>query len=57
MIEQIKGWVSDYILDDIWAKLYEVQYRYQAGSVAFTLAFIVILDTDDQMTLASKKRR
>lgn len=50
------GLISDYILDSIWAGLVEQQYISAAAHVAFTLAFITIIHTDDQATLASKRR-
>lgn len=52
----IMGIISDYILDSLWAGIVEVQYISAAAHVAFTLAFVTVLNTDDQCTLASKRK-
>jgi hypothetical protein len=57
MIDTLLGLISDYILDGLWAGLVEAQYIHAAAHVAFTLAFIVVVSSDDQATMASKKQR
>ena len=57
MIDTIFGLISDHILDNLWAGLVEAQYISAAAHVAFTLAFIVVVRSDDQATCASKKRK
>lgn len=57
MKDAIMGLISDYILDTIWAGIVEQQYISAAAHVAFNLAFIVTVNSDDQMTVASKARR
>lgn len=54
--DALMGFLSDHILDNIWADLYERQYARAAGNVAFLLAFCCELTTDEQATVASKRR-
>jgi hypothetical protein len=56
MLEQILGFISDHLLDSIWAGLYAKQYTRAAGKVAFLLAFNSELTSDDQATIASKSK-
>lgn len=56
MPEKIMGLISDYILDNIWAGIVEAQYISAAANVAFTLAFITVVSSDDEATVASKRK-
>lgn len=53
--------ISDHILDGIWAGLLaqqiERQYISAAANVAFVLAFVTVLSSDDAATVASGKRK
>lgn len=57
MFDKILSFILDQILDDLWAAIVERQYVGAAAHVAFNLAFIVIVDSDDEATLGSRKRR
>ena len=55
MSDKIMGWISDHLLDNIWAGIVEHQYISAAAHVAFVLAFVVRLDPDDEATMAGKR--
>ena len=55
MRDKIMSFISDYILDNLWAGLVEQEYVKAAAHVAFVLAFVVRLNPDDEVTLASKR--
>ena len=55
LYDNILGFISDHLLDDIWAGLYARQYRAAAGHVAFNLAFNSELTSDDSATVASRR--
>ena len=55
LYDNILGFISDHLLDDIWAGLYARQYRAAAGRVAFNLAFNSELTSDNTATLASRR--
>ena len=57
LLDTLLGFISDHLLDDIWAGLYARQYRAAAGHVAFNLAFNSELTSDDSATVASRPRR
>ena len=57
MTDAIMGFISDHILDSIWADIVEVQFIHAAAHVAFNLAFVTRLNPDDEATLASGKRK
>ena len=56
-MEAIMEFISDKLLDDLWAGLVEQELIKTAAPVAFLLAFVSELTPDEQATLASKPRR
>jgi hypothetical protein len=54
-MDYIMSFIFDTLLDDLWLPV-PTGYKKEATRVAFTLAFITVLSTDDQCTLASKRR-
>jgi hypothetical protein len=56
LYDNILGFISDHLLDDIWAGLYARQYRAAAAGLAFNLAFNSELTADEQATVASRRR-
>jgi hypothetical protein len=58
LLDTLLGFISDHLLDDIWAGLYAQQYRRAAGHVAFNLAFNSDSEviSDNTATLASRRR-
>lgn len=57
--DELMGWLSDHLLDDVWAGMYEAQYIRTAKNVAFDLAFVTQFANpeDDAPTLMSPYRR
>lgn len=56
-IDAVMSFVLDRLLDDLWTPIVPTGYVSQAANVAFTLAFVTVLSSDDQATVASKGKR
>lgn len=56
-IENTMSFILDKTLDSVWAGIVERQYIGAAAHVAFNLAFVTVLSSDDQATVANGSRR
>lgn len=52
-IENIMSFIYDSLLDDQWMP-FAAEWRPAAARVAFNLAFVTVLSSDDAATVASK---
>lgn len=56
-LDAIMSFILDRLLDDLWLPIVPTQYITQAANVAFVLAFVTVLSSDDAATVASGKRK
>lgn len=56
-LDAIMSFILDRLLDDLWLPICAREFVKPAAHTAFNLAFVVTVSSDDQATVASRRKR
>lgn len=56
-LDTLMSFILDRLLDDLWLPICAREFVRPAANVAFVLAFVTVLSSDDAATVASGKRK